>query len=94
MDRTEVLVNNAGIHYDTWQQTQDADLTVVRNALDTKRARHLVDHAGLPAAAAPQPTRSHRQSEQRWRISEMLGYPTVAKLGCLGLSYVCSSLWS
>jgi len=33
--RTDVLVNNAAIHYDTWQQAQNADLTVVREALDT-----------------------------------------------------------
>ncbi|MFC4116532.1 SDR family oxidoreductase [Nonomuraea zeae] len=34
-ERVDVLVNNAAIHYDTWQRAADADLTVVREALDT-----------------------------------------------------------
>jgi len=33
--RTDVLVNNAAIHYDTWQQAHSADLGVVREALET-----------------------------------------------------------
>ncbi|GAA3718074.1 SDR family oxidoreductase [Nonomuraea antimicrobica] len=33
--RVDVLVNNAAIHYDTWQRASDADLTVVREALET-----------------------------------------------------------
>ncbi len=32
--RVDVLVNNAGIHYDTWQRALDADLGVVREALE------------------------------------------------------------
>jgi NAD(P)-dependent dehydrogenase (short-subunit alcohol dehydrogenase family) len=31
----DVLINNAGIHYDTWQLASTADLTVVAEALDT-----------------------------------------------------------
>jgi len=31
----DVLVNNAAIHYDTWQGATDADLTTVREALET-----------------------------------------------------------
>jgi len=31
----DVLVNNAAIHYDTWQRVLDADLDVVREALET-----------------------------------------------------------
>jgi NAD(P)-dependent dehydrogenase (short-subunit alcohol dehydrogenase family) len=31
----DVLVNNAAIHYDTWQQAVSADLDTVREALDT-----------------------------------------------------------
>lgn len=31
----DVLVNNAAIHYDTWQGVLDADLGVVREALET-----------------------------------------------------------
>ncbi len=33
--RADVLVNNAAVHYDTWQQAWNADLAVVREALDT-----------------------------------------------------------
>jgi NAD(P)-dependent dehydrogenase (short-subunit alcohol dehydrogenase family) len=31
----DVLVNNAAIHYDTWQRGAEADLDVVRDVLDT-----------------------------------------------------------
>jgi NAD(P)-dependent dehydrogenase (short-subunit alcohol dehydrogenase family) len=33
--RLDVLVNNAAIHYDTWQRGVDADLAVVHEALET-----------------------------------------------------------
>lgn len=33
--RIDILINNAAIHYDTWQQTLDADLGTVQEALDT-----------------------------------------------------------
>jgi NAD(P)-dependent dehydrogenase (short-subunit alcohol dehydrogenase family) len=33
--RLDVLVNNAAVHYDTWQRGVDADLEVVREALET-----------------------------------------------------------
>jgi NAD(P)-dependent dehydrogenase (short-subunit alcohol dehydrogenase family) len=33
--RVDVLVNNAAIHYDTWQSAVDADLHIVREALET-----------------------------------------------------------
>jgi NAD(P)-dependent dehydrogenase (short-subunit alcohol dehydrogenase family) len=33
--RLDVLVNNAAIHYDTWQRALNADLDVVREALET-----------------------------------------------------------
>jgi NAD(P)-dependent dehydrogenase (short-subunit alcohol dehydrogenase family) len=33
--RLDALVNNAAIHYDTWQRGVDADLGVVQEALDT-----------------------------------------------------------
>jgi NAD(P)-dependent dehydrogenase (short-subunit alcohol dehydrogenase family) len=35
LGRVDALVNNAAIHYDTWQRASDADLTVVREAFDT-----------------------------------------------------------
>jgi NAD(P)-dependent dehydrogenase (short-subunit alcohol dehydrogenase family) len=33
--KVDMLINNAAIHYDTWQQTLTADLTTVQEALDT-----------------------------------------------------------
>src|SRR5207249_11866059 len=33
--RVDVLVNNAAVHYDTWQTSDTADLAVVREALET-----------------------------------------------------------
>jgi NAD(P)-dependent dehydrogenase (short-subunit alcohol dehydrogenase family) len=33
--RLDVLVNNAAVHYDTWQRGVDADLTVVHEAFET-----------------------------------------------------------
>jgi NAD(P)-dependent dehydrogenase (short-subunit alcohol dehydrogenase family) len=35
VDELDVLVNNAAIHYDTWERTLNADLGVVREALET-----------------------------------------------------------
>ena len=33
--RLDVLVNNAAVHYDTWQRASSADLGVVREAMET-----------------------------------------------------------
>jgi NAD(P)-dependent dehydrogenase (short-subunit alcohol dehydrogenase family) len=33
--RVDVLVNNAAIHWDTWENATDADMGVVREALET-----------------------------------------------------------
>ena len=33
--RVDVLINNAAIHYDTWQNVVDADLKTVQQAMDT-----------------------------------------------------------
>jgi NAD(P)-dependent dehydrogenase (short-subunit alcohol dehydrogenase family) len=35
LDRCDVLVNNAAIHYDTYQRAATADLAIVEEALDT-----------------------------------------------------------
>lgn len=49
LGRVDVVVNNAAIHYDTWQHARDADLAVVREAFETNTlgALRLV-HAVLP----------------------------------------------
>jgi NAD(P)-dependent dehydrogenase (short-subunit alcohol dehydrogenase family) len=35
LDRIDVLVNNAAVHYDTWQNAANADLRIVRESLET-----------------------------------------------------------
>ena len=35
LGRVDVLVNNAAVHYDSWQTSVDVDLAVVREALET-----------------------------------------------------------
>lgn len=35
VSRVDVLINNAAIHYDTWQNVVDADLETVQQAMDT-----------------------------------------------------------
>jgi NAD(P)-dependent dehydrogenase (short-subunit alcohol dehydrogenase family) len=35
LGRVDVLVNNAAVHYDTWQNAANADLRIVREALET-----------------------------------------------------------
>jgi NAD(P)-dependent dehydrogenase (short-subunit alcohol dehydrogenase family) len=52
--RVDVLVNNAAIHYDTWQRAADADLGVVREALET----NLLGAWGLTQALLPALRRS------------------------------------
>ncbi|MET7400553.1 SDR family NAD(P)-dependent oxidoreductase [Dactylosporangium sp. NPDC005572] len=48
--RLDVLVNNAAIHYDTWQRGVDADLTVVHEAMETNLfGAWRVTQAMLPA---------------------------------------------
>jgi NAD(P)-dependent dehydrogenase (short-subunit alcohol dehydrogenase family) len=52
----EVLVNNAAIHYDTWQQASNADLDVVAEALET----NLLGAWRMALAFIPLLRRSHR----------------------------------
>jgi NAD(P)-dependent dehydrogenase (short-subunit alcohol dehydrogenase family) len=47
--RVDVLVNNAAIHWDTWERASTADLTVVREALET----NLLGAWGLTLALLP-----------------------------------------
>ena len=54
VDELDVLVNNAAIHYDTWERTLDADLGVVREALETNTLgpwRMAIAFAGLLRAS-------------------------------------------
>ncbi|NUR83267.1 MAG: SDR family oxidoreductase [Nonomuraea sp.] len=50
VERLDVLVNNAAIHYDTWQSAVGADLEVVREAMETNvLGAWRVTQAVLPA---------------------------------------------
>jgi NAD(P)-dependent dehydrogenase (short-subunit alcohol dehydrogenase family) len=54
LDELDVLVNNAAIHYDTYQRTLNADLGVVREALETNTIgpwRLAIAFAGLLRAS-------------------------------------------
>jgi NAD(P)-dependent dehydrogenase (short-subunit alcohol dehydrogenase family) len=52
--RLDVLINNAGIHYDTFQQARSADLTIVREALET----NLLGPGSRPVSRVNSPRRS------------------------------------
>jgi NAD(P)-dependent dehydrogenase (short-subunit alcohol dehydrogenase family) len=54
VDELDVVVNNAAIHYDTWERTLNADLGVVREALETNTLgpwRLAIAFAGLLRAS-------------------------------------------
>jgi len=72
--RLDVLVNNAAIHYDTWQRVVGADLAVVREALDTNLfgAWNTV-HAFLPLLRAGRHGRIVNVSSGGGSLAEMGG---------------------
>ena len=47
--RLDVLVNNAAIHYDSWQRVAGADLGIVGRGARHQRARRLAERDCLPA---------------------------------------------
>ena len=71
----DVLVNNAAIHYDTWERARSADLDVVREALETNllgawRRRSPGSGVGEERASA------HRQRLERLRPAPRHGRRT------------------
>ncbi len=48
----DALVNNAGVHYDTWQHALDADWRIVREAFEINLFGAVAYGAGLRAAHA------------------------------------------
>jgi NAD(P)-dependent dehydrogenase (short-subunit alcohol dehydrogenase family) len=76
LGRADVLVNNAAIHYDSWQQAQFADLGIVREALETnllgawRTAQEL-----LPLLRNSPRGRIVNVSSEGGSISEMSGGP-------------------
>jgi NAD(P)-dependent dehydrogenase (short-subunit alcohol dehydrogenase family) len=74
LGRADVLVNNAAIHYDTWQQAQNADLGVVREALDTNLlGAWRTTQAFLPLLRRSAHARIVNVSSEGGSISEMTG---------------------
>jgi len=72
--RADVLVNNAAIHYDTWQQARDADLGVVAEALGVNLlGAWRVILAFLPLLRASPHPRIVNVSSEAGAISEMTG---------------------
>jgi NAD(P)-dependent dehydrogenase (short-subunit alcohol dehydrogenase family) len=70
----DVLVNNAAIHYDTWQRASSADLGVVREALDTNLlGAWQVTLAMLPLLRRSAHPRIVNVSSEAGAISEMTG---------------------
>ncbi|HEY7134132.1 MAG TPA: SDR family NAD(P)-dependent oxidoreductase [Acidimicrobiia bacterium] len=74
VDALDVLVNDAGIDYDTWQQTVTADLTVVEDALATNLlGGWRVTLAFLPLLRRSEHPRIVNVSSESGSISEMTG---------------------
>lgn len=70
----DVLVNNAGIHYDTWQRAADADLHVAHEAMETNLfgAWRMVK-AFVPMLRRGQHTRIVNVSSEAGSLSQMGG---------------------
>ena len=64
----DVLINNAAIHYDTWQNVVNADLNTVQEAMDTNVYGSMADDTSLLAFATKQPTSSNCKRQQWGRV--------------------------
>ncbi|MBA3261217.1 MAG: SDR family oxidoreductase [Thermoleophilaceae bacterium] len=72
--RLDVLVNNAAIHYDTWQGGVDADLDVVREALETNLlGAWRTTQACLPLLRRPDSARVVNVSSGAGALADMGG---------------------
>lgn len=85
--RVDVLVNNAAIDYDTWQRAENADLGVVREALETNLfgAWRLIQ-ALLPLLRMSPHPRIINVSSEAGAISEMTGGTPAYSVSKAGLN--------
>jgi NAD(P)-dependent dehydrogenase (short-subunit alcohol dehydrogenase family) len=73
-DRLHALVNNAAIHYDTWQTGVEADLEVVREALETNLlGAWRTTQACLPLLRRPESARIVNVSSGAGALTDMGG---------------------
>jgi NAD(P)-dependent dehydrogenase (short-subunit alcohol dehydrogenase family) len=74
LDRLDVLVNNAAIHYDTWESGVDADLNVAREAFETNvLGAWRMTQACLPALRRSASPRVVNVSSGAGQLSDMGG---------------------
>jgi NAD(P)-dependent dehydrogenase (short-subunit alcohol dehydrogenase family) len=74
LDRLDVLVNNAAIHYDTWESGVDADLGVAREAFETNvLGAWRMTQACLPALRRSAGARVVNVSSGAGQLSDMGG---------------------
>ncbi len=85
--RIDVLVNNAAIHYDTWQRASTADLTVVREALETNLlGAWRVTLALLPLLQASRHGRVVNVSSEAGSLAGMGAGPPAYQVSKAGLN--------
>ena len=74
LDRLDVLVNNAAIHYDTWESGVDADLGIAREAFETNvLGAWRMTQACLPALRRCASARVVNVSSGAGQLSDMGG---------------------
>jgi NAD(P)-dependent dehydrogenase (short-subunit alcohol dehydrogenase family) len=85
--RLDLVVNNAAIHYDTWQRAVTADLDVVREALETNLlGAWRVTLAALPLLRASDHPRVVMVSSEGGSISGMTGGTPAYSVSKAGLN--------
>jgi NAD(P)-dependent dehydrogenase (short-subunit alcohol dehydrogenase family) len=92
--RVDILVNNAAIHYDTWQSAIDADLSVVQEALNTNvfGAWH-VTRALLPLLRRSEHGRIVNVSSEAGSLASMAGWAPAYKVSKASLNAL-TRMWA
>jgi len=85
--RVDVLINNAGINYDTWQRATTANLSYVRETLETNLfGAWRVTQAMLPLLRRSDHPRVVNVSSGAGSITEMRGGTPAYKISKVGLN--------